>query len=362
MTPLEGILDLARWAPSGDNSQPWRFAIHEPDRITVYAHDTRATCVYDLDGRSSQIAVGALLETIDLAATRFGLVTTTRRVPESPDERPVFEIDLARDAGLREHPLVGEIPRRRVQRRPLGTRPLSEAERARLREAIGEGYDLRWFEGWRGRARVASLTFRNGMLRLTLPEAFALHRSIVEWDARFSEDRIPDAALGAARPSLALMRWAMASWERVSLLNRWFGGSFWPSLELDYFPGLMCAGHCVLLAPTPPRELDDYVTAGRALQRFWLTASSLYLQFQPLYTPLVFARYVRDGLRFTSHPRSVARSRRTVERLRALLAADDEQRAVFMGRIGAGRAATARSTRLPVERLLVAAGDAATLR
>lgn len=355
MTPLEGILDLARWAPSGDNSQPWRFAIHEPDRITVYAHDTRATCVYDLDGRSSQIAVGALLETIDLAATRFGLVTTTRRVPESPDERPVFEIDLARDAGLREHPLVGEIPRRRVQRRPLGTRPLSEAERARLREAIGEGYDLRWFEGWRGRTRVASLTFANGILRLTLPEAFALHRSIVEWDARFSEDRIPDAALGAARPSLALMRWAMASWERVSLLNRWFGGSFWPSLELDLVPGLMCGAHCAIVARDAPTRLSDYVAAGRGLQRFWLAASSAGLQFQPEYTPLVFSRYVRERLMFTTDRASRLRGDRIAARWRALVGGD-ESRTVFLGRIGAGPPAAARSTRLPVGRLLGSGG------
>src|SRR5205085_12204118 len=50
MTLLETVLDLARWAPSGDNTQPWRFAIEADDRVAVYGHDTRLHSGYDLDG------------------------------------------------------------------------------------------------------------------------------------------------------------------------------------------------------------------------------------------------------------------------------------------------------------------------
>lgn len=356
MTPLTEVLELARWAPSGDNSQPWRFRIDEPDRIIVFARDTRATCVYDLDGRSSQIAVGTLLETIDLAATRFGCTASTRRRPGSPDDRPVFEVTFNREPGLQEHPLVREIERRCVQRRALRTRPLTAIERARLEQTVGDGYELRWFEGWRGRASVASLTFYNGRLRLALPEAYPAHRDVIEWNARTSEERIPDAAVGAGRVTLALMRWAMERWERVSALNRWFGGSVIPCVELDLVPGLACAAHCVLIAAQAPRHLDDYLAAGRALQRFWLTASSLDLQFQPEYTPLVFSRYVRDGVPFTKDRASRVRSEQVAERLRRLIGSADEPRAIFMGRIGAGRRACARSTRIPVERLLQHAG------
>ena len=36
------------------------------------------------------------------------------------------------------------------------------------------------------------------------------------------------------------------------------------------------------------------------MQRFWLTATSLGLQFQPEYTPLVFARYARERRPFAA--------------------------------------------------------------
>jgi hypothetical protein len=73
MTPIEQVLDLARWAPSGDNTQPWRFEITGERSCIVHAFDTRRHCVYDLTGAPSQIAVGAMLETARIAATGQGL-------------------------------------------------------------------------------------------------------------------------------------------------------------------------------------------------------------------------------------------------------------------------------------------------
>ena len=35
------ILDLARWAPSGDNTQPWRFRLTDDRHFTLIGNDTR---------------------------------------------------------------------------------------------------------------------------------------------------------------------------------------------------------------------------------------------------------------------------------------------------------------------------------
>jgi len=351
-TPAHEILELARWAPSGDNTQPWRFAIEAEDRVVVYGHDTRAHCVYDLDGRPSQISLGALLETIALAATRFGLATETRRRADSAEEQPVFDVSFRRQEGIVEDPLVRQIPERRVQRRALRLRRLLEREKQALERAVAPGFEIAWWEGWTGRCRFAWLNVANAKLRLTLPEAYAVHRDIIEWGAQTSEDRVPDAALGASVPTLVLMRWAMRSWKRVAFLNRYLAGTLAPRIELDLIPGLACAAHCVLVARRAPEVLDDYVAAGRALQRFWLTATNLGLQFQPGYTPLVFARYARDGVRFSASSRALEQARAIRAALERLLGADVTQRAMFMGRIGAGKPARARSLRLPLERLM----------
>ena len=354
MTPLMEVLDLARWAPSGDNSQPWRFAVEASDRVAVFGRDTRADCVYDLDGHPSQISLGALLETITLAATRFGLDARIERRQDSPDERPIFDIRFRHDPRIAQDALVPQIRERRVQRRALRLRRLSEREKKTLERAVKPGFQLVWFEGWIGRLKMARLNFANAKIRLTTPEAYRVHREIIEWGARLSADRIPDAALGASAPTLMLMRWAMGSWQRVSFLNRYLAGTLAPRVELDFVPGIACAAHCVLAAERAPATLDDYVAAGRALQRFWLTATSLGLQFQPQYTPLVFARYAREGVRFTTSAGAIEQARRIRVDVDKLLGPDVASRAMFMGRIGAGKPAEARSIRLPLERLMQA--------
>lgn len=351
MTPIAEVLELARWAPSGDNTQPWRFAIEADDRVAVHGFDTRTHCVYDLDGHPSQISLGALLETIAIAATRFGLNTVvTRR--EGADDRPVFGVQFHAKPGLAEDPLAKFIDERRVQRRPLGVRRLSASEKRELTQAVEPAFSLVWLEGWKDRVRAAWLNFGSAKIRMTLPEAYRVHRDVIEWNARFSEQRIPDAALGASAPTLMLMRWAMVRWERIAFLNRYLAGTVMPRIELDLIPGVACAAHCFLVAEREPRTLDDYVAAGRALQRFWLTATRLGLQFQPQYTPLIFSRYAREGVRFAADERATGEAQRVRVAVEALLGRDVAVRAVFAGRIGAGRPAEARSIRLPLERLL----------
>src|SRR6202163_1205771 len=232
MMQLAEVLDLARWAPSGDNTQPWRFALETADRVAVFGHDTRTHCVYDLDGHPSQISLGALLETMVLAGTRFGLAAQIDRRKGSPDDKPVFDVRFHREAGIAEDPLVSHIQERRVQRRPLRVRNLTQREKQVLEDAVKPGFQICWWEGWKGRAKFARLNFSNAKIRLTLPEAYRVHRDAIEWGARFSEDRVPGGALGASTATLTLMRWAMARWERIALLNRYLAGCLAPRVFL----------------------------------------------------------------------------------------------------------------------------------
>ena len=347
----ERVLELARWAPSGDNAQPWRFEILADDHIRVHGRDTRAHCIYDLQGHASQLSLGILLETMDIAASGDGRRAVAVRQPEAPEEAPVFDVRLEL-AETTASPLCPYIPLRSVQRRPFSRKPLRSTEKEVLEQAVGKGFEVLWLE--RGqRWRMATLLALNGKLRLTLPEAFDTHASVIEWRARTSEERIPDQAVGLDPLTLRLMRWAMQRWERVNFLNRYLGGTLVPRLELDFLPALGCAAHFVLLAERPPRGMDDYVAAGRAVQRFWLTAARLGLLVQPEMTPLIFAEYLRNDVKFTRHSPSLALARQMTDRLERLLGESRLPQAVFLGRIGRGRPAIARSLRLSLDRLKV---------
>src|SRR5512146_27270 len=106
---LERILELARWAPSGDNTQPWRFEILGPQHLLVHGFDTRDHVVYDLDGHASQLAVGALLETLSIAASSVGREASIQRRPDTVESHLLFDVYLPSQPTFVTDPLVPYI-------------------------------------------------------------------------------------------------------------------------------------------------------------------------------------------------------------------------------------------------------------
>ena len=355
VNPINKILDLARWAPSGDNSQPWRIEVSDPSHFTVRGFDTRNHCVYDLDGHASQLSLGAFIETAAIAASCLGLAVNVSLRQGLPETQPTIDVSLCRDATIAPSPLAPSIPERSVQRRPLSTQPIDKAVFDSLRKAVGPDYELVGFHTLDERVAWARLLWRNAGLRLRLPEAFQTHSSIIQWRAKFSADRVPDQALGASALTLVLMRYALKSWSRVNFLNTWLGGTVAPRIEMDFLPAIFCGAHVAILANHAPATIADHIDAGRAVQRFWLCATQWRLQHQPAFTPLVFSRYAREQRKFTALPKLATEARHIAEALDERLDGKAD-RAVWLGRLGYGPRATARSERLSLSELIVTTG------
>jgi len=352
-SPVRQILELARWAPSGDNTQPWRFEVVDENHVVIHGHDTREHCVYDLQGRASQISIGTLLETIRIAASGQGWRADFTRREDAPETNPTLDVAFSEDPDIQADALLPYVPVRTVDRRRLSTRPLTTSERSLLEAAADTGYRIAWFESFSERLRFARLLFANGGLRLNLPEAYQTHKAIIQWNSLISEDRIPDHAVGLDPLGRRLMHWALGSWERVSFLNKYLGGTLIPRVELDFVPGMACAAHFLLIADAPPVSIDDYINAGKTLQRFWLTATRLGLSLQPEMTPLIFDSYIRGNIEFTRHEPSKALAQSLSTQLNDIISPESTAQAVFMGRLGAGPAPAARSIRLPLDDLMV---------
>ena len=350
----EQVLELARWAPSGDNTQPWRFEIRSDTEFLVHGYDTSTHCVYDLDGAASQFSHGALLETVALAATKFGCRAESSTLSEDPSGHIVYRVALTPDPGVAEDPLAASITERTVQRGPLATRPLSGSEKSAM-EASVRPFRIVWLESFAERRRMAALNAFSAHIRLTIPEAFAVHHATIDWDATNSEDRMPGTALGAPSFFVPVMRTALASWERVDFFNKYLAGTVMPRLFLDVLPGLKCSAHFAVVAQDVPKLPRDYVAGGRATQRLWLTATRLGFQVQPLYTPLVFSKYARENRNFTTVEPAKVRAKEVAARLEAIFGTDVAQRAVFLGRIGPSKSVNGRSIRRPLAQLIVTA-------
>lgn len=342
---LRQILDLARWAPSGDNTQPWRFAIEADDHIVVHGFDTRDHVLYDFDGRPSQIAHGALLETIRIAASGFGLEATWSLRPESPDTAPVYDVKLTPSQRVKPDELLPFIRDRVVQRRPMSATPLTEEQKKAFVAAVGPDYTLQFFESFTDRFNIARLLWANAHIRLTCPEAYAVHRDIIEWGARYSKDRLPERALGVDPLTGKIMKRVMQSWERVDFFNRYLFGTVAPRIQMDVLPALGCAAHIVIAPSREPTHTEAYVRAGASIQRLWLTATASGMYLQPELTPVIFRWYARAGRRMSATPQIGDRILSLATRFEELMNRSASDAVVFFCRVGHSTTPDSRSTR-----------------
>lgn len=347
------ILDIARWAPSGDNTQPWRFEIVDDKNIAIHGYDTREWCVYDFQGRASHMAHGGLIETIRIAATAHGLKATWRLREKTPDTAPIYDIKIDTDSTIKRDPLVDFIEKRMVQRRPMKTAALIESHRSALRVAASAGYTIQFFESFADRLKVARLLWKNAHIRLTCPEAYLVHKKIIEWGATFSQDRIPERAVGVDPLTAKLMQWVMQSWERLDFFNRYLFGTIAPRIQLDFFPALFCASHLIIKVDKAPNTLTDFVKAGIVMQRVWLTCAANGLLLQPEMTPIVFNWYATQKQNISR----LDTVNKEVKELAGHFYKLVEQREsnsfpIFMCRIGISEQPSSRSTRMPLNTLM----------
>jgi hypothetical protein len=349
---LTHILNLARWAPSGDNTQPWRFEIVHEHLIRVHGYDTRDHILYDFDGHPSHIAHGALLETMRIAASGFGLKTAWTVTSEGTHKNPIYDVRLEPGSSMVRDPLFDCIERRTVQRRPMKVTPLTIGQKDALVNSVGDKFRVQLFESLGERFKIACMLWANAKIRLTCPEAYPVHREIIEWHARYSKDRIPEQAVGVDPATARLMEWVMQSWERVQFFNRFLMGTIAPRIQLDFLPGLFCAAHVLIRPKTAPTSLTDWIDLGAAVQRLWLTATHHDLHLQPQMTPVIFRWYAHAGRHFSADRAFLERSVKLADNFEIIAKANPKDDFGFFARVGTSSVPQSRSIRQDLAALM----------
>jgi len=105
----------ATLAPSGHNTQPWKFSV-EKDCIRIFPDFTRALPVVDPDNRELYISLGCALENLVIAAKHAGYDTEVKYFPAGePDECLLVTLKHSNSTG--DNNLFQAISRRHTNRR-----------------------------------------------------------------------------------------------------------------------------------------------------------------------------------------------------------------------------------------------------
>ena len=134
-------------------------------------------------------------------------------------------------------------------------------------------------------------------------------------------------------------------------------GTWGTAAQLDYLPGL-AAGAFVVFRRTASEAAADpgrgLIEAGRAIQRFWLTATRLGLAMQPTVAMLAFAEYGQNGTSFSTEAALRSKAATLARHFRNWLGVAPGE-VVFVARIGESRwrLPSVRSSRLPLDQLII---------
>jgi nitroreductase len=354
-SPAEDILNLARWTPSGDNTQPWRFQIIDEASIAIRVRKDPSSVYEYRDGEPTILAVGMLVESLRIAASAFGRDMICDEEHDQSPDRLLVRIPVAAD--LPPDPLVSYLTTRSVDRRPYRWRGLQPTQKALLESSVRGAMTLDWHERAAARWRCARLNAMATDIRLRCPEAFPIHQRVIDWQHAFSAERIPARAVGLAGPVLPMLRWALEDWSRMQRMNRL--GTLSTAAQLDYLPGLGSAGFVVfrrLAGGAGPLSFAELIGCGRAIQRFWLTATRLGLVMQPTLAMLAFAEYGERDAPFTAEPTLRRKAKALATAFRQTLGVGPED-VLFVARVGTPvrRLPMVRSVRQSLETLIEAA-------
>jgi nitroreductase len=288
---MADLVAAATRAPSMHNTQPWRFRLDSAGQtISLYADPARELRCADPDGRALHIACGAALFNLRLAATVAGRQPVLRLLPDPGQHLLLATVRLAGPCRAQpdEVELYEAIPARRTNRDPFSGQPVPPGVLAELADAVRIEDGILHFPDHQEAIRLLGLA-RDAERALLADPAY--RAELARW-AGGARDRegIPGEVVAPRDPrgTAPVREFMPAGPARYA----WFEDE--PQLA-------------VLAMQFSGRA--DWLRAGQALERAWLTATARGLEVSPLTQPLETADawLVRDPRSSIENPQMILR-------------------------------------------------------
>lgn len=350
------ILTQAIWCPSPDNLQPWRFKLIDENNFEIHCKDESDWMVYDINGHVTWLTIGFLFECINISAAKYNLSTNYQKLTNDTPQLTIFNVELTPQIEQADDALFEWLPIRSVQRKPMGSRTLTDTEKNTLQSLIPDGFELHWYESLSDRFKIGKLLYGNSFTRYAMKEGYEVHSKVIDWRKgyeQFSPTKIPPKSLGVDPVTLTMTKWALGKWERFHIVEKYFAGTVWARFIMDFYTSIRCSGHFLLTRKKTAETLEDFIESGQVIMRFWLTCQKLGLGFQPEHTPVMFAELMRNNTPFSKDDRANNNAKKMDDIFKSLIGEDKVNRSVYLARVGRAPLPVSRSIRKELSDLII---------
>ncbi|WP_032405298.1 Rv1355c family protein [Rhodococcoides fascians] len=338
--PDEAVLDAARRAPSGGNSQPW--TLSTDGRTVTIGIDRSRTSTLDIAFRGSCVAVGAAAFNARVAAAaqgRFdGELITDHGVEISlsnRDSEPITDRRL----------LDGVVGR--CTDRELGTaEPLDASVAADVvAAAAAEGGRAVLLTARESISAAADILADADRIRYLTPQ---LHREMFS-ELRWPGDPDPDrgievSSLGIDDANLSKLEIVKRP-DVMALVDAWDAGA---ALGSDMRDRVLSSSALVVIV-VPGSTADHYIRGGYATENVWVTAHLHGLAVQPVSPVFLYARTPEEHQQLSMHRGEALQELNS--RFRTLLDITDIESVALVLRLSCAPKSRIYSRRVPVPAL-----------
>jgi hypothetical protein len=348
------LVKAACLAPSGGNSQPWKWVFTQGRLLLINAFDTNSTFL-GVANLPSLVAFGAAIENIILKASELSLDAHCIEFPFSNREEVIAMFEFSKSNSTEQlYPNRRACIGLRLTNRNLGKREkIDDNILHQLRNIEKEipGSDLRFFTHETELDEIADVLGEVEKIRLLEDMGHSDFVNEIRWNAE-ENDRKKDGVdlrtldiTNAERVGLEVSRDKTI----IGLLNQWNGGGAFKKLTKKSIDSASAIGVICMSGNTKA----DYLNGGRLLQKLWLEANVLGIAFQPVSSSVfVYARFFRNHGEGLSEKgkKSLLELRPQFEKA---LGITPERTEIFVFRLSIADEPKVKSLRKPLEEMFV---------
>ncbi|MBP6945776.1 MAG: nitroreductase family protein [Candidatus Pacebacteria bacterium] len=343
---LEKILTYAVLAPSGDNSQPWKFSIPSQNIVQIWNIPGKDNPILNYQQTGSYVAHGALIQNIRIAAAAQTLSVSVKYFPGEKDCVAEITFFEKKEADTR---LYETISNRSSNRKHYSKKPLSESDKKTLllsTHGISPSVSFVFSKDAVDKNEVGKALATMEDIALQVPELHHLFFKDILWDKKGNESGIEGLyikSLELPPPAQFAMR-ILKHWKVTDTLNRSIGLSKKIAAQMaSVYRDSAIYGGIFINKRTP----EAYVQVGELMQRVWLEATALGIAVQPV-TGLMFLTHRAEVNDLTPIPKKFEKQiLDSYQKVFNAFDAPTDSHLAFLMRFGHSKPASARSRRLP---------------
>lgn len=338
---IKKIIEAAINAPSGSNSQPWRFEV-ENNIINIFILPERDHPILNYRNRGTLIAGGAMVENILISSAEFGYNPTVEMFPDKSNQNFIAKIKLD-NSNIEKDLLFPSIALRSTNRKPFKKDLIDSDKKAELLSVVNKWSDnVKLLDGDDNLKQLGEALSKNEIVMLENKPLHKLFFDEIVWTDKDQEQKKSGLYLKTMelkppqQKALKLFKY----WPLINLFNKLGLAKSIAKENAGSYASASLMGAILV----DDRD-EDFAEAGRIMERLWLKATQMGLGFHILTGIPFLHQRIAAGQTEGFSDKHINLVKDAYQKIKSIYKITDDKIPTIIFRVGYGEPSSAKSSK-----------------